>query len=378
MKFKFIALSLAVAASVVAANAKEAKEGDVFLGVGAGMVSTFNPGLGTPAVYFNLEAGKYITPVWGLRAVVGGPFQNLDAHKNNATINGVPYTESNKFFGELNADVMLNIANIFAEDLAKVDFYVFAGPTLNLSTVGTAFTGEVTATDAIVDYADGLKVRAGATAGLGLAYNITNCFALGIEARAAVTPSIFGDADAYRLAEGTGRLALKGTWTLGGKTGKVAYYAAPAGYLSPEEAEAYAKEMVAKNPKIVEKTVEVEKEVVKEVVKKVAVPTNLGVFFATGKANLTDADKVRIKLFADAIKAAGNDYVYEIGGYADKNTGSVKINQTLSEKRANAVREALIAEGVNPAQLEVKAYGGVDTMFFDNYRLSRAVITRVK
>lgn len=383
MKLKIFALSIAMVAGVFAANAQTAKTGnDVFVGVGAGIASPLTPGFNTPSFYANVQVGKYITPVWGVRGVIGGPFQTLNVD-NASAIDANAHADlfKNKLFGELNVDGMLNITNIFAKDLSKFDFYVFAGPTVNLSTVGTKFAANQDASVLIVEESDALKLRVGATVGLGAAYNITKAFALGVEARFGITPSIFGDADDYRKAEGTTRIALNGVWTIGGKNGKVARAAAAAaaaGYISKEAAQALADEAVANNPKIVEKIVE--KEVVKQVEKLVnnEVPASTAVFFEIGKATLTSKDKARIKLYAQALLEANDDAVYEVGGYADKKTGSAKTNEKLSEKRAQAVYDALIAEGVPASRLEKKAYGGVDAIFFNNDVLSRTVIIKRK
>ena len=68
---------------------------------------------------------------------------------------------------------------------------------------------------------------------------------------------------------------------------------------------------------------------------------------------------------------------YKIAGFADKGTGSVSINQKLSEARAQAVYDALIAEGVSPDRLEKVAMGGTDPMFGKAY-LNRVVIMENK
>ena len=380
---KFFALSAALAAGMVAASAETTDKGnDIFVGGGVGIISPMTPGFNTPSVYVNLEVGKYITPVWGVRAVIGGPFQTLNANEGNAYDAGqVVRSYKNKLFGELNFDAMLNITNIFAKDLSKFNVYLFAGPTLNFSSEGTRFSDVQDANVIMVEESDKFKVRAGATVGLGLAYNITNSFALGLEGRLGVTPSIFGDADAYRKAEGTTRIALNGVWTIGGANGKAAraaMAAASAGYVSMEAAQALADEAVEKNPKIVEKIVE--KPVIKEVEKVVetVVPASTAIFFEIGKADLSEKNKARIQLYAEAINASSDDCVYEVGGYADKKTGSVKRNQTLAEKRAQAVYDALVEYGVDPSRLEMKAYGGVDPMFFNNDVLSRTVVIKKK
>lgn len=372
-------------AACVAANAQaSSKCNDVFVGVGAGIASPLTPGFNTPAFYANLQVGKYITPVWGVRGVIGGPFLSLDANDGNATLaDGSVKAFKNKTFGELNVDGMFSITNLFAKDLSKFNVYLFAGPTMNFSSVGSEFVNpdDQAADVFLVQESDDLKVRLGATAGLGLAYDITKAFALGVEARFGITPSIFGDADAYRKAAGTTRIALNGVWTIGGKRGKVARAAAAAaeaGYISKEAAEALAAEAVAKNPKIVEKIVE--KEVVKPVEKLVnnEVPSSTAIFFEIGKANLTSKDKARVKLYAEAINNTKDNSVYVVNGYADKKTGSVRTNQRLSEKRAETVYKALVEAGVDPSRLEKQAFGGVDALFFNNDVLSRTVIIKKK
>ena len=372
-------------AACVAANAQaSSKCNDVFVGVGAGIASPLTPGFNTPAFYANLQVGKYITPVWGVRGVIGGPFLSLDANDGNATLaDGSVKAFKNKTFGELNVDGLFRITNLFAKDLSKFNVYLFAGPTMNFSSVGSEFVNpdDQAADVFLVQESDDFKVRLGATAGLGLAYDITKAFALGVEARFGITPSIFGDADAYRKAAGTTRIALNGVWTIGGKRGKVARAAAAAaeaGYISKEAAEALAAEAVAKNPKIVEKIVE--KEVVKQVEKLVnnEVPSSTAIFFEIGKANLTSKDKARVKLYAEAINNTKDNSVYVVNGYADKKTGSVRTNQRLSEKRAETVYKALVEAGVDPSRLEKQAFGGVDALFFNNDVLSRTVIIKKK
>ena len=372
-------------AACVAANAQaSSKCNDVFVGVGAGIASPLTPGFNTPAFYANLQVGKYITPVWGVRGVIGGPFLSLDANDGNATLaDGSVKAFKNKTFGELNVDGMFSITNLFAKDLSKFNVYLFAGPTMNFSSVGSEFVNpdDQAADVFLVQESDDFKVRLGATAGLGFAYDITKAFALGVEARFGITPSIFGDADAYRKAAGTTRIALNGVWTIGGKRGKVARAAAAAaeaGYISKEAAEALAAEAVAKNPKIVEKIVE--KEVVKQVEKLVnnEVPSSTAIFFEIGKANLTSKDKARVKLYAEAINNTKDNSVYVVNGYADKKTGSVRTNQRLSEKRAETVYNALVEAGVDPSRLEKQAFGGVDALFFNNDVLSRTVIIKKK
>ena len=388
MKLKVFALSVALLAGTLSANAENAKKNckDVFIGIGGGVISTFTPNFSTPAFYGNLMVGGHITPVWAVRGVFAGPFQTLDSFKGNAIdiINGtnVPRAYKNKLFGEINLDVMFNFSNLIAKDLAKFDVYLFAGPTMNFSSVGTKFIDQQPMSPneyELVETSDALQVRFGATAGLGLALNCTKSFTLALEGRVGVTPSVFGDADVYRKNSGTGRLTLNAIWNIGGKTGKVARAAcaaAAAGYYSKDAVDAMIADALEKNPKI--KEVVKEKVVEKIVEKTVYQPSvsSTAVFFTIGKSEISAADKARLDIFADSIK--NMEGTFTVSGYADKATGSSKLNQTLSEKRAQAVYDYLVSKGVPESRLEKAAYGGVDPMFQNSNALSRTTIVRSK
>ena len=367
MKIKFLALAALLAGSSMFANAQETENyytkkatDNIFVGFGLGGMSVFNGGLNTPTFNLNVQVGKYITPTWGVRAEIGGLWQTLEEQDNVWMKSGEnKYSKSNKFFMELNMDAMLNVTNWlggYNPDRA-VDFYLFAGPTLNISSKGTEFTGEKTGADEYqLQEADGTKVRIGATAGLGLAYNLNSNWALNLEGRFGVTPSIFGDASACRKAEATGRLTVGAAYTFGGKN--------------------FAKVSDRVIEKVVEKEVikEVPVEVVKEVIKEVSSATG-AIFFKIGKHKISPEGMVNIKLMAKAMK--NSTAKYKIAGFADKGTGSAKFNQTLSEKRAQAVYDALVAEGVNADQLEKIGMGGTDPMFEKAY-LNRVVILEAK
>jgi transketolase len=98
--------------------------------------------------------------------------------------------------------------------------------------------------------------------------------------------------------------------------------------------------------------------------------------FTIGKANLTEQDKARLKLYAESIKDV--DATFSVAGYADKKTGTPAINQSLSERRAKAVYDYLVSCGVPASKLETSANGGVDPIFFNNDVLSRTVIIKAK
>ena len=68
---------------------------------------------------------------------------------------------------------------------------------------------------------------------------------------------------------------------------------------------------------------------------------------------------------------------YVVVGYADKATGSAAGNMKLSEKRAKAVYDALIANGVSADQISYKAMGGQDNLWENSDALTRVVVIEV-
>lgn len=67
----------------------------------------------------------------------------------------------------------------------------------------------------------------------------------------------------------------------------------------------------------------------------------------------------------------------EIQGHTD-NTGAAAYNQTLSEKRAKAVYDYLIAKGVAPARLKVIGYGLTSPKYSNDTEANRALNRRVE
>ena len=99
------------------------------------------------------------------------------------------------------------------------------------------------------------------------------------------------------------------------------------------------------------------------------------VTFEINKWEVRREARVNLRLFADNIKRGSADVVYNITGYADAGTGSVQRNELLSRKRAEAIKEVLVNEfNVDPAQLRTEYRGGVENMYYDDPRMSRAVI----
>ena len=364
MKNKIIALSLILAGTCASINAQEAKSNyytqkwtdNIFVGAGVGVLGVFNDGMNS-TFNLNISAGKYFTPVYGARIQFGGFSQKI-GYQDKTGFEGDTQTTF-----EFNLDGMVDLTNVilgYNPDRA-FDVYGFVGPTMNISkAMNVTYNEEAGAKNEFK--AHGSKARFGATIGLGASYKLKGNWALNAEARFGLTPSVFGNASNFNKAEGTGRFTIGATYTFNSLGG----------------GKKFAKVEDRIIEKVVEKEVikEVPVEVIKEVIKENPGKASAAIFFKIGKAVISAEGMVNVKVMAKNMKE-NPTATYKIAGFADKGTGSVKTNQTLSEKRAQAVYDALIAEGISADRLEKVGMGGTDPMFEKAY-LNRVVILETK
>jgi OOP family OmpA-OmpF porin len=98
-------------------------------------------------------------------------------------------------------------------------------------------------------------------------------------------------------------------------------------------------------------------EVTKEVLEELRVQAR-SIFFVSGKSTL-DAAKPATATSLDAIKEILKNYPqakFEVNGHTD-NVGKPAMNKKLSEARAKVVVDALVARGVNAANLTAQGFG---------------------
>jgi len=110
-------------------------------------------------------------------------------------------------------------------------------------------------------------------------------------------------------------------------------------------------------------------------VEKNVVVSPILITFPINRSVVSNQARVNLGFFAKVIKAGNPDRVYNIAGYADKGTGSITVNERLSRECAEAIYNVLVREfGVPASQPTISHHGGVDNMYYDDPRLSRAVI----
>ena len=106
---------------------------------------------------------------------------------------------------------------------------------------------------------------------------------------------------------------------------------------------------------------------------KVASPAT--VYFDLGSAKISDREKAHLEFFANSV--VDNATKLLLTGSADKQTGTSKGNQKLSEKRVDAVKALLEKLGANGNNIETVANGDTKNVF-DTPAKNRCVVIEVK
>lgn len=392
MKNKSVILAAMMAGALLQANAQENNR-NIFVSVGAGIQGTTNPDSkfgNTITPLINVSVGKLFTPVWGIRGQVYGWSSKMKtSYPFPVTANEVERKE--RYFG-LNLDGMLNLTNMIGgyDEDRKWDLNFFAGPSMNFvknysgwnlayKTVQTS-NAEGTTTVREIDPAKckpiGHEMRylVGASVGLGAKYNINPNWAVDLEVRGQVTPSILG---AYSSGSTDGYLHMNigATYTFGGKGFAKTKLSQKEMIIINEKVNEYKHQLQASERKVAElRANPVVKTEVKTEIKEVKVAGPRSVFFKQGSYEVDKYGDVNLKQAAEIMKQ-NPDKKYKIVGYTDKATGTQEVNKKLAQKRAEAVYNILVAEGVKPEQLEISTVVDGENMFGSN-ELNRVVIIK--
>lgn len=348
---------------------------------------------------FGVHAGKWFTPGLGLRiGAFGGELKGLSAwtgHSNtNPTVNygnyqgfirsnnnvysTSPYTyfKTSQRYINAHGDVLFNLSNMIG-GYKENRFYSFIpyvslgfGVSLNKS-VNNEYTHEV-------------------TGGVGLLnrFRLSDALNLDIDVRGTYGSDRFDQEYSAKNVSKASNVAQAGRWGEGFLTASIGL-----SYRIPRRGW----------DNVVERTVRVNDNVLADLRNRVSGLTNenedlrrqlenalnrevtrenvgqqpLLVTFPIDRWTLSNKDRVNLGFLAETIKANPNT-VFSVTGYADQGTGSVKRNIFLARKRSEVIFDCLVNEfGVSESQLRRDDKGGVENMFYNDPRCSRAVLLKV-
>lgn len=213
--------------------------------------------------------------------------------------------------------------------------------------------------------------------GLLNSFRLTSCLDLNLDIRGTLVNDDFDGEPGGRKGEGlltatlglTYKFSPRG-WNRGKNVIRTVYNTAEIKAMQEK-----LRQMSEENARLQEAIANGNKEEAQTIVKQIA-SSNL-VVFPIGKSTLSNEARVNLGMLAEVIKKGDPHSVYTITGYADEGTGSEELNRELSKERADAVYDCLVKEfGISQSQLRIDYKGGVDNMFYNDPRLSRAVITQ--
>lgn len=94
------------------------------------------------------------------------------------------------------------------------------------------------------------------------------------------------------------------------------------------------------------------------------------IYFETNRSNLADSSRAELNTLVDLLKENPN-LIVEIGGHTD-NVGTASDNLSLSKRRAEAVIQYLIQQGIPKNSLQAKGYGSTQPIAENNTAEGRA------
>jgi outer membrane protein OmpA-like peptidoglycan-associated protein len=101
-----------------------------------------------------------------------------------------------------------------------------------------------------------------------------------------------------------------------------------------------------------------------------------GVLFTTGEATLLPGAQSQLNQVAEALKTQAEHH-FSVEGHTD-NQGTDKINDELSTRRANSVRDYLIVHGVSAAAITAQGFGSSKPVADNKSAEGRAMNRRVE
>ncbi len=316
----------------------------------------------------DIAVGKWFTPGIGIRFMYSGlqakgATQRGDqlSHSTGEYLgDDKGWTEAQKFdMFNLHADVLFNMSNLLC-GYNETRVY-------NCSPYAGIGWGRVWDSPQAKEF----------TANVGIlnTFRLSNAFDLNLDIRAMLTDDAFDGEVGGRANDAMLTATVGVTYNFGTRDWNKAKTVIRYDNAAINELRAQMDELAAENARLKKALAEGNKKEAEVIVKKLA--SSSLIIFQIGKSKLSNEARANLGMLAEVIKTADPNAVYTITGYADAGTGSKKLNERLSKARAQAVYDCLVKEfGVSESQLRMDYKGGVDNMFYNDPRLSRAVITR--
>ena len=333
-------------------------------GIGQTVGETSFGSLISPAAAFNF--GYRFTPVWSLRAGVGG-WQAKGAVVGPTQMYSYNYLQGN-------VDVLVDICSIFSgyKMGRTVSPYIFAGVGAN-----GAFNNAQAQSLASRFPADGYlwsgsNILTAGRFGVGTGIRITDAVRFNLEVKANFLGDKFNSKKGSAVDWQLGAMAGF-TFNIGLGKGKSQPAASPAVTTAPvqQETESFepapAPEPVSDTPaQVVASAHEDTPSVAPEQEDAPAAPVfreeKKDVFFKIGKYELRDSELANLEYVAKIAKENPQTMI-EVTGYADPQTGSARRNMYLSRKRAETVAKWLETSGVSADRIVVKYKGGTESPY---------------
>ncbi|WP_347077480.1 OmpA family protein [Bacteroides thetaiotaomicron] len=312
--------------------------------------------------------GKWFTPGIGVRFMysgltIKGATQN-GSHSTGKVYDASQWLDEQKFdFMNIHGDVLFNASNLLCGYNEKRFWSVT--PYVGLGWILTWETPRARNFNASI--------------GLINSFRLSSAFDLNLDVRGTATKDEFDGERGGRKEEGLLSVTVGVTYkfprrTWGRSTVKTITFSDEELRLMREQLKA----MNDENNRLKNELVETSNKVTERVVETNILSAPYLVTFQISRYALSNEARVNIGFQAKIMKENKNA-VYTIIGYADKGTGTKEFNQFLSKSRAEAAYNCLVNEfGVPASQLKITYEGGVDNMFYDDPRVSRAVITVIK
>ncbi len=320
---------------------------------------------------FEFHTGKWFTPGIGTRLAING-VTNKGLTQNGSHSTGVLYDASQALYKQqfnylnIHADVLFNFTNLF-KGYRPDRFYEFS-PYIG---IGYMFTWEEPTSDEV-----------SANLGLFNKFRLNDTWNLTLDLRGSMVNDRFDGELGGRKDEGMLTAAVGILYNFGRKnwnketTTTIRIDNSEEINVLREKVNALALDNEALQAQLQRAK---DTSVTDLIIDRNVLAAPILVTFPINKSTVSNEARVNLGFFAEIIKSGNPEIKYHIVGYADKGTGSKNTNIRLSRERAEAIYNVLVREfGVSTNQLEVDYKGGVSNMFYDDPRLSRAVITIAK